>query len=38
MAEWEPKRPWGAVDYASAVAMIIGAILVGMLVVKMFLR
>ena len=38
MADWEPKRPWGALDYASLAAMVVGAILVGMLVVKMFLR
>ena len=38
MAEWEPKRPWGALDYVSVVVMAIGAILVLMLVIRMFTR
>lgn len=38
MAEWEPKRPWGAVDYVSLVAILVGAALVLLLVVKMFNR
>jgi len=38
MAEWEPKRPWGAVDYVSLVAILVGAVLVLLLVVKLFNR
>ena len=38
MAEWEPKRPWSALDYVSAAVMAIGAILVLMLVIRMFTR
>ena len=38
MAEWEPTRPWGVGDYVSGVAIVVGALLVLMLVVKMFNR
>lgn len=38
MAEWEPKRPWGVLDYVSVAAMAVGALLVLMLVVKVFNR
>ncbi|CAN5419398.1 hypothetical protein BH10ACT10_BH10ACT10_01880 [soil metagenome] len=38
MAEWEPKRPWGVVDYVSVAAMAVGALLVLLLVIKMFSR